>query len=147
MVRLVQALDQYDARSRFSTWTYRVTTNVCISQMRSAKVRRTSSLDVMAEGPEGSIRVNQPAGREPDPHLGVERADVVRRLAGALAELEPDQRAILILRDGQDLSYEHIADVLGVGLGTVKSRLFRARSALRAALEEPVVGRAEKPIR
>ncbi len=136
MLRLVQVLDQYDARSRFSTWTYRVTTNVCISRMRSAKVRRTTSLEAVAEGVSGAVRTETPAGREPDPSLSVERSDATRRLAGALASLEPDQRAILILRDGQDLSYEHIADVLGVGLGTVKSRLFRARSALRAMMEE-----------
>lgn len=134
MLRLVQALDKYDSRSRFSTWAYRVTANVCISRMRAAKVRRTASLDGMGAGSEGG-RGPTPQSRELDPRSGVERSDAARRLAAALASLEPDQRAILILRDGQDLSYEHIAEVLGVGLGTVKSRLFRARSALRTVLE------------
>lgn len=134
MLRLVQVLDQYDARSRFSTWVYRVTTNVCISRMRSAKVRKTSSLDGVGGGEEGRGRGVQPVGREPDPRVGVERMDAARQLGVAMAGLEPEQRAILILRDGQDLSYEHIAEVLGVGLGTVKSRLFRARTALRTAL-------------
>jgi len=142
MLRLVQVLGQYDARSRFSTWTYRVTTNVCISRMRSAKVRHTLSLS-SAEGADGEARYS-PVGREPDPQRGVERQDAARRLGLALASLEPDQRAILILRDGQDLSYEHIAGVLEVGLGTVKSRLFRARTALRAAMEESEPGSFEK---
>jgi RNA polymerase sigma-70 factor (ECF subfamily) len=102
--------------------------------MRSAKVRRASSLDAAADAGEGGRGLG-PQSRELDPRSGVERSDAARRLAAALAGLEPDQRLILILRDGQDLSYEHIAEVLGVGLGTVKSRLFRARSALRTALE------------
>lgn len=159
MLRLVQAIDQYDSRSRFSTWAYRITTNICISRMRSAKVRKAASLDSLIDGQEGTSRPIAPAGREPDPRLGVERSDAAKRLSVALAGLEPDQRAILILRDGQDLSYEHIADVLGVGIGTVKSRLFRARSALRAALDEAdpqsgerrlnasTVVRREKPVR
>lgn len=134
MLRLVQALDQYDSRSRFSTWAYRVTANVCISRMRSDKVRRSTSLDGTPGLGEYSV-APVPQSRELDPGSGVERADAARRLAAGLASLEPDQRAILILRDGQDLSYEHIAEVLGVGIGTVKSRLFRARSALRAAFE------------
>lgn len=142
MLRLVQVLGQFDAKSRFSTWTYRITTNICISRMRSAKVRQTLSLSA-PEGADGDARYS-PIGREPDPRLGVERQDAARRLGQALANLEPDQRAILILRDGQDLSYEHIADVLGVGLGTVKSRLFRARSALREAMEELAPGSVEK---
>lgn len=133
MLRLVQVLDQYDSRSRFSTWAYRVTANICISRMRSAKIRRASSLDASSGSTEP--RVFQVQGREPDPRSGVELSDAARRLSVALASLEPDQRAILILRDGQDLSYEHIAGVLDVSLGTVKSRLFRARGALRAAME------------
>lgn len=142
MLRLVQVLGQYDARSRFSTWTYRIATNVCISRMRSAKVRQTLSLSA-PEGSDGDARYS-PVGREPDPRVGVERQDAARRLGLALASLEPDQRAILILRDGQDLSYEHIAGVLDVGLGTVKSRLFRARAALRQAMEDLAPGSVDR---
>lgn len=146
MLRLVQVLEQYDARSRFSTWTYRVTANVCISRMRSAKVRRAVSLDGLSDAGDGS-REGPVQRREPDPRSGVERSDAAQRLGRALEKLDPEQRAILILRDGQDLSYEHIAGVLGVGLGTVKSRLFRARAALRAAMEAAAPEAVERTIR
>jgi RNA polymerase sigma-70 factor (ECF subfamily) len=56
-------------------------------------------------------------------------------VAAALLRVAPEQRAILVLRDSRDLDYEQIAEVLGVPVGTVKSRLFRAREALREALE------------
>ena len=57
-------------------------------------------------------------------------------MAVAMGRLDPQRRAILILRDGQDLDYGEIAEVLGVPTGTVKSRLFRARVALRVELEK-----------
>ncbi|MEZ6233940.1 MAG: RNA polymerase sigma factor [Phycisphaerales bacterium] len=138
MLRLLQVIGQYDGRSRFSTWAYRVTTNICISRLRSAKVRRASSLDAARdpnEGP-GVGRSIEPEGREPDPGSSVEHSDAAARLVRAMRTLEPEQRAILILRDGQDLAYDRIAEVLGIGIGTVKSRLFRARGALREAMEE-----------
>ncbi|MCB9841212.1 MAG: sigma-70 family RNA polymerase sigma factor [Phycisphaeraceae bacterium] len=137
MLRLLQVIGQYDGRSRFSTWAYRVTTNICISRLRSAKVRRTASLDG-GRGPDpgaGSGRTMEPQGREPDPGSSVEHSDAAARLVRAMRTLEPEQRAILILRDGQDLAYDRIAEVLGIGIGTVKSRLFRARGALREAME------------
>jgi RNA polymerase sigma-70 factor (ECF subfamily) len=67
--------------------------------------------------------------------LGVQRDEVRRQVAAALLRLSPEQRAILVLRDARDLDYEQIAEVLDVPVGTVKSRLFRAREALRDAIE------------
>ena len=64
-------------------------------------------------------------------------------LLAALDTLDPDHRAVLVLRDGQDLDYQQIGDVLGVPIGTVKSRLFRARAALREAIERQQSALAE----
>jgi RNA polymerase sigma-70 factor (ECF subfamily) len=141
MVRIIEGLGSYDGRSKLSTWMIRVTMNVCLSKMRSEKLRRHASLD--APSVDGKGREARPtADRIPDfqerehtPALGVQRDEVRRQVAAALLRLSPEQRAILVLRDARDLDYEQIAEVLDVPVGTVKSRLFRAREALREALE------------
>ncbi|MFN9970211.1 MAG: RNA polymerase sigma factor, partial [Phycisphaerae bacterium] len=73
--------------------------------------------------------------REPIAHQRVEGDETRARVLDALSTLDVDSRTILILRDGRDLDYDQIAEILGVAIGTVKSRLFRARQALREAIE------------
>ena len=72
---------------------------------------------------------------EPTPPQGVEQAQLKTAVLRALDDLDPETRAILVLRDVQELDYQQLADVLEVPVGTVKSRLFRARAALRTAME------------
>jgi len=74
--------------------------------------------------------------REQSPREGVQLDERRRVVAAALGSLQSDQRAILVLRDVQGLDYDQIAEALGVAVGTVKSRLFRARAALREAIEQ-----------
>jgi RNA polymerase sigma-70 factor (ECF subfamily) len=73
--------------------------------------------------------------REQIAHQRVEGDETRARVLEALSTLDVDSRTILILRDGRDLDYDQIAEILGVAIGTVKSRLFRARQALREAIE------------
>ncbi len=80
-------------------------------------------------------RVPDQQAREPAAELSVEREETRRLVAAALLRILPEQRAILVLRDSKGLEYEQIAEVLDVPVGTVKSRLFRARSALREVIE------------
>jgi RNA polymerase sigma-70 factor, ECF subfamily len=135
-VKVIHGLDSYDGRSKLSTWIIRIAMNVCLSHLRSQKLRRHASLDAPAGGTDRP-KSEQIAGsgRELEPSLGVEGDERRRIVSAGLADLPADQRAILILRDVQGLDYEQIADVLGVAVGTVKSRLFRARLALRSAVE------------
>jgi RNA polymerase sigma-70 factor (ECF subfamily) len=147
MVKIIEGLSTYDGRSKLSTWMIRVTMNVCLSKMRSEKLRRHASLDA-PERP-GSGREARSAGdrledfreRELAGGSGVERDELRRVVAGALLRIAPEQRAILVLRDARDLDYDQIAEVLDIPVGTVKSRLFRARAALREAIES-MAGRA-----
>lgn len=142
MVKIIQGLDSYDGRSRLTTWMYRVVMNVCLSRLRSEKYRRHASLDAPvsrgnARGVEGEAYgrdlLEEP---EPDAAQRVEHQEDRQRVLAALARLDPEQRAILLLRDARGLDYDEIADVLGLAIGTVKSRLFRAREALRQSLEQ-----------
>jgi RNA polymerase sigma-70 factor (ECF subfamily) len=114
----------------------RVTMNVCLSRLRSEKLRAHASLEGMA-APSGAqtaadLFVQQ---TEPSPSGGVEGDEEAERVLASLSELDPDQRAILVLCDCRGLPYEQIAEILGIAIGTVKSRLFRARAALRDAVE------------
>jgi RNA polymerase sigma-70 factor (ECF subfamily) len=163
-VKIIQGLETYDGRAKLSTWMIRVAMNVCLSHLRSQKLRKHASLDAMGGGVAASlvrggdsaedVRVLSGSQRPGAPHRGVpasvreqtpassvEHQALRRSVVKALAGLDPDQRAILILRDVQGLEYDQIAAALEVPGGTVKSRLFRARAALREALE-----RLEPPV-
>lgn len=134
MVKIIEGLSSYDGRAKLSTWMIRVTMNVCLSRMRSDKLRRHASLEGMAEG-RREDRYPDLGARELSGPMGVERDEARRIVAEALLRIAPDQRAILVLRDSRGLDYDQIAEVLEVPVGTVKSRLFRARAALREVIE------------
>ncbi|MBL8990202.1 MAG: RNA polymerase sigma factor [Phycisphaerae bacterium] len=142
MIRIMQGLGSFDGSSKLSTWMIRVTMNTCLSWLRAQRHRAHASLDAprqSGESDSGSGRVETGSeslpGGEPPAASNVERTEQRRRVARALEGLDPEQRAILVLRDLQGLEYDQIAEVLGTPVGTVKSRLFRARAALRAAVE------------
>ncbi|MEL7485144.1 MAG: RNA polymerase sigma factor [Planctomycetota bacterium] len=140
IIRAISRFDTFDDRARLGTWLFRVTYNACISRIRRDQRRKMLSVDEAIGGPGASgsrsIRAQMVQGSEPEPEPGVQddedRADVLR----ALDRLDPEQRGVLLLRDAQGLDYGRIAEVLGVARGTIKSRLFRARAALRAAVED-----------
>ncbi|MHC4211052.1 MAG: RNA polymerase sigma factor, partial [Planctomycetota bacterium] len=79
------------------------------------------------------------------PARGVEHTEMQGILSRALGNLDPQMRAVLVLRDMQDLEYSQIAEVLNVPVGTVKSRLFRARVALRTAVEAEAARGGNEP--
>ncbi|MBL8747490.1 MAG: RNA polymerase sigma factor [Phycisphaerae bacterium] len=140
MVKIIQGLPGFTGRSRVSTWMIRVTMNVCLTDRRRGKIRRTTSLDApCGQGTAGEDRTlgdSRTSDGEPTPAERVERGEDLGRLSRGLARMEPEQRALLILRDAQGLDYAEIADVMEIPVGTVKSRLFRARVALREEVEK-----------
>lgn len=147
-VKIMQGLQSFDGSSKLSTWIYRVTVNVCLSHGRSARLRQMGSLDAPVKGSAGvddgeghQTLAKLLASREQSGGLSVQRltgddaSSRSARVAAALAQLEDQPRAMLLLRDVHGLEYEQIATVMGIAVGTVKSRLFRARLALRQAVE------------
>jgi RNA polymerase sigma-70 factor (ECF subfamily) len=138
-IKVIKGLDTFDERSKLSTWVYRVTTNVCLSKLRSEKLRRHASLEAMASAGGRNTDRRSELGfaqqREPGAEEGVERDEERQRMIDALDELSDEHRAILVLRDGRGLEYEQIAETLEIPVGTVRSRLFRARAALRHEFE------------
>lgn len=141
LVKVIEGLHSYNGQSKLSTWVIRVTMNCCLSHLRRQKLRQHLPLEAMrgtrVEGPPGGP--SRPLGSrhspEPLPDQNVQLAHVRALVADGLRRLDPENRAILLLRDVQDLDYQQLAEVLEVPIGTVKSRLFRARTALRQVIE------------
>jgi RNA polymerase sigma-70 factor (ECF subfamily) len=93
--------------------------------------RKPEAMSLDAEDPDGNPTFDPPADTD-DPVEGVMRADRIEIVRRAIGELEEEMREVIVLRDIQGLSYEELADSLGLPIGTVKSRLFRARGMLKS---------------
>jgi RNA polymerase sigma-70 factor (ECF subfamily) len=117
----------------FKAWVLRIVVNACYDQLRLTKRRPTSSLDEMLIDPDHSDIVAD--GAETPEEYAI-RQDLGRAIQAGLDTLPPDQRAVVVLSDVQELSYEEIAVATGVSLGTVKSRLSRGRARLRDYLRD-----------
>lgn len=129
LVKALTGLENFDGRSALGTWLHRIATNACFSRIRSDRVRSKGRVPWPESGePIAPQRVQQ----------GEDRLDAAQRsrlVAAALERINPEHRVVLVLRDVQGLEYEQVAEVLGIPMGTIKSRLFRARAALRQAVE------------
>jgi RNA polymerase sigma-70 factor, ECF subfamily len=134
LMKIIAGLGGYDGRAAFSTWAIRVAMNTCLSHLRKQKLRRHASLEALEEGRDGESGRQIGLSREQSPGRGVELEQMRRKLQWALLQLDPQMRSVLVLRDIRGLDYEQIAGVEDIAVGTVKSRLFRARLALRQAL-------------
>lgn len=134
-VKAYRNLDRFNGTSAFYTWLYRITTNLAIDHVRARQRKRTDALE---KAPEPSIDEADAA----HPEHAADRAELSRVLAQAMDKLSEKHRAIIVLREVEGLSYEEMAEVLGVNKGTVMSRLFHARQNLQALLL-PYVERGE----
>lgn len=121
----------------FYTWIFRIAVNLSLTHRRRAKTRRTTSLDSAAVESQNQAdpltRLRKEAQTE-DPIDSAARKELQRAAAEGLASLDETQRAIIVLRDIEGFDYDDISAILEVPRGTVKSRLHRARAALRDAL-------------
>ena len=126
-VKAWRSLGTFRADADFGTWLYRITYNACIDELR-----RGADRPVLHDW---TITAEQPAVTGPGPERWAVASDWVARL---LATLPPEQRATVVLVDGEGFDNQTAADMLGVAVGTVASRLFRARATLRASLQEEI---------
>lgn len=134
-VRVYYAIDRYHTGYAFSTYIYRIATNLAISELRRRKRRKLFSLTGLFQG-EGDDEVEfQPADERPLPDKNVVDSEQDRVIAKAIAALPEKYRVPIILRDIEGRTYEEIAIILELGLGTTKSRISRARGLLKEKLK------------
>lgn len=114
----------------FSTWLYRLATNACLDLLRREK---RHGADLSLDDEEARIDPTDPS---PTPEEAAERGETQRMVREALLSLPDDYREILLLRETEQLSYAEISEIAGLELGTVKSRISRARNALRDKLAQ-----------
>ncbi|HQX54520.1 MAG TPA: sigma-70 family RNA polymerase sigma factor [Pyrinomonadaceae bacterium] len=134
-VRVYFAIDRYHTQYAFSTYVYRIATNLAISEIRRRKRRRLLSLTGLFQSDEDSDVEYQPADTAAlrDSQLVDDERD--RTIAKAIAALPEKYRVPIILRDIQGKSYDEVAEIMGLGLGTTKSRISRGRGLLKEKLE------------
>jgi RNA polymerase sigma factor (sigma-70 family) len=125
-VRVFRSLDSFRPGT-FEGWLHRITTNLFLDQARR---RRRIRFESLAENSDDRL-----AGSMPDPDLSFADQIFDDDIEVALRELKPEFRVAVVLCDVEGLSYEEISDVLGVKIGTVRSRIHRGRSLLRTALQ------------
>ncbi len=133
-VRVYRALPKFRGESEFSTWMYRIAMNLARNKYRwnkSRGIRKTLSIDQPTEYEDGSeARIDLPETRmQPDEEADI--GEFEKRIMAALNDLPPVYREALVLRNIEDMNYEDIAQALGCKLGTIKSRIARAREELR----------------
>lgn len=135
-VRAFERLDQFHGDSSFYTWIYRIAVNLALSGYRRRQVRvplkrsRTGSVPGASEPADLSA--------EADPTISLERAEREKIVENALERLGPEHRAVVILKDFDGHRYEEISAILDIPVGTVRSRLHRARCELRELLRDLV---------
>ena len=127
-----QGLSSFQGESSFSTWIYRLTTNVCIDYLRRKKRRQEVEPAVSLDDEDSGWA--EPADAGQDPQRKLEEAERSRALSRGLERLPEHQRQVLVMRELSGLSYQEIGAATGLDLGTVKSRIARARVALRKIL-------------
>ena len=127
-----QGLPFFRGESSFATWLYRLTSNACMDLLRKEQ-RHQSAAGPSLDDEEVELPVAATAG---DPHAEAERTELKAVIAAGLQALQPEYRAVLLLREIHQRSYDEIADILDIDLGTVKSRINRGRKQLRKFLLE-----------
>lgn len=129
-LKVYRNLERFDGKSAFSTWIYRIAVNTCIDEIRKRKGKQTYSLDAELEDEDGNYK-KQFADEGGRPEEEMLRKELRGEVLAALETLSPEHKAAVILRDIRGYSYEEIAEMMQMPLGTVKSRISRGRAQLK----------------
>lgn len=138
-ITVFKTIESFREESKFSTWLYRVTVNHCknrIKYLARRHDRDRDELDETSQATNGAVTGAPVRAAQPDKALA--SLQMEKLLQQAIADLDDDQRAVVILRDVEDLSIEEICEITGLPDGTVKSRLHRARLVLRKKMQRHV---------
>ena len=136
-VKAWKSIGRFRGRSSFYTWIYRIVMNVTIDWLRKKQVKGagTEFNDAI------QLREIEPASRtvpkaDPLPHERMERSEIRARIDNAIAQISPEHRAVILMKEIEEMQYHEIAEALGCSIGTVMSRLFYARKKLQNLLKD-----------
>ena len=137
-VSAYKAIKAFEEKSRFSTWLYTIVLNLSRNRLKQIKTQihhEKFSLDDPILTDNGNIKV-EPASNEPSVLERLEKRDIRQKVQSCISSLDNEFREVLVLRDIQGFSYDEIGVMLKIAEGTVKSRLFRARDAVKNCLKK-----------
>lgn len=135
-IKIWKQLGTFKGQAKLSTWIYRMTTNQCLDILRKNKRKGQVISLFLDEETEEEEKLTDQAAIWQDMSSHIEKKELGEVLKQGIEELKEDYKTVIILRDIEQRSYEEIASILELSLGTVKSRLSRARSTLRKILEQ-----------
>ena len=130
-IKVYGSLGRYNPEFKFSTWIYKIASNTAIDYLRKQSV--TTSPLYLVSGNDEEFELPIPA-KGPSPERALERTERSAQIEEAISKLPHRYRELIVLRHVSELSYDEIAEVTGLPLGTVKNRIFRAREAMRKHL-------------
>lgn len=131
-IRAYSSIPEFRGDSSFATWLFRIVHNACLDELRKRKRQRITSLDEPVQSSDGEMERQLAVANSSDgPEEALERVEVQRAVQESINALDEEYRIVVVMRDIQGYSYNEIAETLGINLGTVKSRLNRARNALK----------------
>ena len=135
-VKAWKSIARFRGQSSFYTWIYRIVMNVTIDSLRKKQVRGAAEFDDAIQ-----VKEIDPASRtvphaDALPHENMENQEIRGRIDAAIAELSPDHRAVILMKEIEGMQYHEIAESLGCSIGTVMSRLFYARKKLQGLLRD-----------
>lgn len=139
-IAVFKTIDSFREESKFSTWLYRVAVNHCKNRIKYLARRHERDRDELDEASPSANNASFGPTKGVRPDRALEGAQMEVLLQEAIASLDEEHREVVILRDVEELSIEEICDITGLPDGTVKSRLHRARAALRKKLARHVEG-------
>lgn len=135
-VKAYRAIASFDNKSSFQTWIYKIAQNAALDFLRKQKRRGgKKNVSLYAEDEDGEYEIPI-ADKKNEPYSELRKKEAQNALEKAMEELGADQKEVIVLRDIQGFGYDEIAEITGETLGTVKSRISRARLLLRKKLEK-----------
>lgn len=134
MLKVYRHLGQFKADSRFDTWVYRIVVNTCNDFLRKNQFRyKVDSLHRVRDEEETTLDLPD---RGPTPAQALDAKETMEMILACLEQIDPEQKEVIVLRDIQGFSYDEISEILQCSIGTVKSRINRARHKLRDLIRE-----------
>lgn len=139
-LRVHRARDRYDSGRKLSTWIFTIANNLLKNEFRNRSRRREMPFADLGDAAEPGSRAPELESRGPDPEQAAYRGELREAIDRTIEQLDEHHRVPFVMREVEDLTYEEIAEALGVPVGTIKSRLFRARTAFQSLFPAPALG-------